>query len=116
LRAEEGNLAVKYLDRLKRAQELAAGVQEFLTFVEDSGSLLDQWEGVVVARLEAGDRGENALKKIEGLREFAKAFQEGLEQFFRFTDSLGSESPGGGSSGPNPKNSQPTKKAAKPQA
>ena len=114
LRGEEGNLAVKYLERLKRAQALAADVQEFLTFVEDAGSLLDQWAGVVAAMLEAGERGESALSQIVGLRDFANAFQEGLAQFFRFTDSLGYQFPGGGSPDANPTNPQPVENAAKP--
>jgi len=112
LRANEGNLAIKYQERLKSAQTLASEVQDFLLFVEDAGSLLDQWEGVVLAMKEAGEQGDKALKQIEGLRDFARAFQDGLQHFFDFTENLGYDIPGG----PKPDASQNKQAGPKPKA
>lgn len=64
LSASAGSVAVKYAERYKAAQSLVFETQEFLIFVEDSGLLLDQWEGIVLAMIGAGERGESALKQI----------------------------------------------------
>ena len=87
------NLVPKYTDRLKGAQIATAEVQEFLLFCEDSGALLDRWDNTLKVMVEAGIRGEEAQKHVEGLRLFASSVLEALDRFLEFSDKLNAADP-----------------------
>ncbi len=74
--------------RLKQAAGDLQTINEVLTMVDESALVLDYWAGQVKAMLEAGERGEAAMKAVTPLKEFAKHFRDAFDAFLAIPDRM----------------------------
>ena len=86
LDGEKQRIAGILAERHKDAVALAAELTEFVYYVDDSGALLAEWEAIVLGLIETDQKGEAALQRLQGLRAFAKDFEDA---FTKFIDAVG---------------------------
>jgi hypothetical protein len=74
--------------RLKQAATDLNTINEVMLMVDESGIVLDYWAGQVKAMLEAGERGEAAMKAVAPLKQFAKHFRDAFDAFLAVPDRM----------------------------